>query len=180
MKNTESQTATVSGQENSELTSAIVVRVPAQSAPAREDGGEVEALQWYGTSHDGMIPDADGEWLSRDDVELLQDNHRQDLIQLQAEIDAERQETAAYKRTAQKLLAERDALQSELTKARELLKDIRGANAAYTLQKIDIFLAHQSAPATKCVACEGAGRLREPGCDEGDCVACDGTGKVKP
>ena len=103
-----------------------------------------------------MVPDSDGEWLSRDDVELLQDNHRQDLIQLQAGSEKVSNaqgiltgRCAALEVEADFFKTSAEQLQSELTKARELLKDIRGANAAYTLQKIDIFLAHQSATAAK-------------------------------
>lgn len=58
-----------------------------------------------------------------------------------------------------------DNLRAELTEARELITDIRGADRAYATQKIDAYLAHQSAPAAKL----------EPAVDCGDCpIITDG------
>ena len=171
MKNTESQTATIGGQESPELTGAIGVRVSTQSSPVREDGGELEALQWHGSSHDGMIPDADGEWLSREDVESIQSSHRQEIARLTAERDG-------LKADVKRLLEENTEIrrlcttdhvaakeaQSELTMARELLGGMLFAfddgvgrdwsaplldEARKFFPAVEFKLAHQSAPAAK-------------------------------
>jgi len=114
-----------------------------------------------------------------DDDEHIELVDRAHVTRLQAEVSALRLENSRFVEAlgvaASKSIAERAALQAELTKARELVLDVgssmgstEGRRAAR--KKINAFLARQSEPAATGGSHTACGY---------DCSAC-ATGKVKP
>jgi hypothetical protein len=123
--------------------------------PVPPAGGEPETIAYTTNGRTRVVladQKAEAVWNAGRPLIYLED-HRAHVTRLQAEV--ERLNAAAPAEGLRSALAEsikqRDALQAELTKARECLKDIRQSCELSKLRdaQIDEILANQSAPAAK-------------------------------
>lgn len=142
------------------------------AAPVPPAGGEVEVLACLTSGGKALYfpcpniewRDGDIELVDRDHVTRLQADcealaimHTQAQVKWCAERDALKAEVKRLhgrlreeQTYVSELAAEHTAMESELTKARELLTHIRDTTAGYAhREKIDLLIAHQSAPAAK-------------------------------
>lgn len=130
----------------------IAARNAALADPVPPAGGEPEVKRWLANwGMEEMFQYSGGDYVAYED-------HADIVTRLQAEVERLSRDCAILYKLNGELWEERDALQSELTKARELLSEslpaLEQAASAFKAakpvrNKVRAYLANQSAPAAK-------------------------------